>query len=188
MLQKLILAPSKFLNKVIFRLNNVIIGTGSIINGFLLIKNKGNFEIGSGFKANSSSLKNVIGGDTRCSFVINNNASIVIGDNVKISNSAFYSNSSIKIEDDVMIGGSCRFWDSDFHSIDPQIRLQTPNEHYISKPITIKKNAFIGGGSIILKGVTIGENSVVGAGSVVSKSIPDNEIWAGNPAKFIKKL
>ncbi|MCK5843786.1 MAG: hypothetical protein KAG97_03700 [Victivallales bacterium] len=37
-------------------------------------------------------------------------------------------------------------------------------------------------------GVFIGENSVVGAGSVVVKSIPANEIWAGNPAKFIKKL
>ena len=47
---------------------------------------------------------------------------------------------------------------------------------------------FIGGGSIILKGVTIGERAVVGAGTVVTKDIPAGEIWAGNPARFIRKL
>ena len=38
------------------------------------------------------------------------------------------------------------------------------------------------------RGVTIGKNSVVAAGSVVVKSIPDNEVWGGNPAKFIKGI
>jgi len=27
---------------------------------------------------------------------------------------------------------------------------------------------------------------VVGAGSVVFQSIPDEQIWAGNPAKYVK--
>ena len=36
--------------------------------------------------------------------------------------------------------------------------------------------------------MTIGENSIVGAGSVVTKSSPANEIWTGNPAKFIRKI
>ncbi|WP_103192495.1 acyltransferase [Formosa algae] len=46
----------------------------------------------------------------------------------------------------------------------------------------------MGASSIILKGVTIGENSIIGAGSVVTKSVPCNEIWGGNPAKFIRKI
>lgn len=51
--------------------------------------------------------------------------------------------------------------------------------------VEIKDNAFIGANTVI--SVTIGRNAVVGAGSVVTKDIPDNEIWGGNPAHFIKK-
>lgn len=40
----------------------------------------------------------------------------------------------------------------------------------------------------LLCGISIGENSMIGAGSVVTKSIPDNELWYGNPARFVKKL
>ena len=54
--------------------------------------------------------------------------------------------------------------------------------------ITIKDGAFIGANSIISKPVTIGEYSIVGSGSVVTKDIPPYEIWAGNPARFIKKI
>lgn len=46
----------------------------------------------------------------------------------------------------------------------------------------------MGAHTIILKGVHIGKGAVIGAGSVVTKNIPENEIWAGNPAKFIKKV
>lgn len=52
--------------------------------------------------------------------------------------------------------------------------------------ITVKDGVFIGCKSIILPGVTIGKNSIIGAGSVVTKDVGDNEVWAGNPAKFIK--
>lgn len=51
----------------------------------------------------------------------------------------------------------------------------------------IKRNAFIGIGKIIIKPVTIGERAIVGAGSIVTKNIPDDEVWAGNPARFIRK-
>ena len=53
--------------------------------------------------------------------------------------------------------------------------------------IVLKEGCFIGCGSIICNPVTIGNNAIVGAGSVVTKSIPPYEIWAGNPAHFIKK-
>ena len=39
-----------------------------------------------------------------------------------------------------------------------------------------------------MPGVTIGQNSVIGAYSFVTKNIPDNELWYGIPAKFVKKI
>ena len=158
------------------------------INGKLVIFCKGKISIGKKTKINSSKFKNVIGGDTRTSFVVKKGAKLVIGENVKISNSAFYCAESITIGNNVMIGGSTKIWDTDFHSLDPAKRLENPNEGYNTRPVIIHDNAFIGGFSIILKGTEIGENSVIGAGSVVSGTIPPNEIWAGNPAKFVKKV
>lgn len=68
------------------------------------------------------------------------------------------------------------------HFIDPN------SGEYTSGEVRIKEGAFIGAGSIITKPVTIGKGAIVGAGSIVTKNIPDNEVWAGNPAHFIKKI
>ena len=57
-----------------------------------------------------------------------------------------------------------------------------------NEPVFIADNVFIGAHVTVLKGVTIGENSIIGACSVVTKHVPANEIWAGNPARFIKKI
>lgn len=54
--------------------------------------------------------------------------------------------------------------------------------------ITIKNNVHIGMNTIIMPGVTIGNNVIVGCGAIVTKDIPDNEIWAGVPAKFITTI
>lgn len=56
----------------------------------------------------------------------------------------------------------------------------------ITAPIKVGDNVYIGVRSIILPGVTIGNNCIVAAGSIVSKDIPDNSVFGGVPAKFIK--
>lgn len=80
-------------------------------------------------------------------------------------------------------------YDTEFHSLDPLSQTSKEDFQYRKKaPVIIKDNAFIGAFSIILKGVIIGENSIIGAGSIVTHSVPDNQIWAGNPAKFIRDI
>lgn len=59
--------------------------------------------------------------------------------------------------------------------------------HWEYGNIVIGDGVFIGARTVLAKPCNIGANSIVGAGSVVTKDIPDNEIWAGNPARFIKK-
>ena len=47
---------------------------------------------------------------------------------------------------------------------------------YITKPIIIEDDVWIGGNVVILKGVTIGKGSVIAAGTVVTKDIPPHTI------------
>ena len=56
--------------------------------------------------------------------------------------------------------------------------------------ITLGDHVTIGAKSIIIgsgdRSIHIGSGAVIAAGSVVVKDVPSGEIWAGNPAKFIK--
>lgn len=52
--------------------------------------------------------------------------------------------------------------------------------------VTIEEDAFIGCNVTICSAVTIGKGAIVGAGSVVTKDIPPYQVWAGNPARYIK--
>ncbi|GIQ58588.1 CatB-related O-acetyltransferase [Flavobacterium collinsii] len=51
----------------------------------------------------------------------------------------------------------------------------------------VGNDVWIGDNVMIKAGVTINNGVVIGMGSIVTKDIPPYEIWAGNPAKFIKK-
>ena len=65
---------------------------------------------------------------------------------------------------------------------------ETNENCYSQGDVIIKKYAYIGCNTVICKPVTIGENVIVGAGSIITKDIPDNQVWAGNPARYIKNV
>lgn len=52
-------------------------------------------------------------------------------------------------------------------------------------PILVGNGAWICADAFIAPGVTIGHGAIVGARAVVTKDIPENQIFVGNPAKFI---
>jgi maltose O-acetyltransferase len=56
------------------------------------------------------------------------------------------------------------------------------------KPISIGKDAWVGGSVVICPGVSIGDRSVIGAGSVVTNDIPSDVFAAGNPCKVIRSI
>ena len=132
---------------------------------------------------------NPMGCYQKCTFFVDRNAELIIGNNVGISQAALICHKYISIGDDVKIGGGVCIYDTDFHSLNPEIRKSSDDlKMRIEKPVIIENSVFIGAQSIILKGVTIGKNSIIGAGSVVTKNVPANQIWAGNPARFIKNI
>jgi acetyltransferase-like isoleucine patch superfamily enzyme len=164
-------------------------GKPRFLHGRIYVENKGAIQIGNSFSANSGRDFNPIGGDTILRFMVSTrNAVLVIGDNVGISNATIVCYNRIEIGNDVIIGGGAKIWDTDFHSLDAQIRNSDFDNDIRTTPVKIGNNVFIGSGAFILKGVTIGENSIIGAGSVVARDVPANEIWAGNPAKFIRSI
>lgn len=180
----------KFRCLLIFKGNNVKYQNFRT-NGvpYIMVALKGTFSIGNNFAMNNGIKGNPIGCYDRCTFFVDRGASLVIGDNVGISQAAIVCHQGITIGNHVKIGGGAKIYDTDFHSLDPAIRAGKEDRNHRAKAeVIIKDNAFIGAFSIILKGVTIGENSIIGAGAVVAKSVPDNQIWAGNPAKFIRNI
>ena len=89
-----------------------------------------------------------------------------------------------------MVGGGTCIYDTDFHSINSYDRRITKidKKNASKEAVNIEDNVFIGAHTTILKGVKIGKNSIIGSCSLVSKEIPPNEVWGGNPSKFIKKI
>lgn len=173
---------------LLLKRNKVVVGEQFAVHGLLKIMNAGKISMGDRVTINSGMYFNPVGGANRTVLATESGASIHIGNHCGISHSLLYAAEGITIEDNVLIGGGCSICDTDFHPIDYEIRMTYGRKMKKSKPILIKEGAFIGMNSIILKGVTIGKHSIVGAGSVVTKDVPDNEIWAGNPARFVKSL
>ena len=59
--------------------------------------------------------------------------------------------------------------------------------YYASKHTVIENDVWIGDGCHIKAGVHLSTGCVIGMGSVLTKDVGPYEIWAGNPAKLIRK-
>lgn len=180
-----------FICIILFYVNNIqfnkVTSTGI---PYISVARGGKCTIDNNLRMHNSLSGNPIGRPQRCVFFVDKGATLTIGKNVGISSTALVSHLSITIGNNVKIGGGVCIYDTDFHALDALKRSDKENDRKFkhNMPVIIGDNVFIGAHSTILKGVTIGANSIIGACSVVTKNIPENEIWAGNPAKFIKAI
>lgn len=103
-----------------------------------------------------------------------------IGDRVKIMDNSHITGNMI-IEDDVFISVLVS------STNDNTMGRKEYNKDLVIGP-HIKKGVTIGASSILLPNILIGENCLVGAGSIVTKNIPDNQVWIGSPARYIREI
>ena len=91
----------------------------------------------------------------------------------------------VTIGDNTMIGPNTAIY-AVGHPIHPEPRVAGRIDY--GQAVTIGKNVWIGGNSVINPGVHIGDNSVIGSGSVVTRDIPANVVAAGNPCRVIRPI
>jgi UDP-2-acetamido-3-amino-2,3-dideoxy-glucuronate N-acetyltransferase len=121
----------------------------------------------------------IIGENCNINFNVFIENDVIMGDNVTVK-SGVQLWDGLRISNNVFIGPNVTFINDNYPRSKeyPSIFLQTK----------LLEGASIGAGAIILGGITIGKNAMIGAGSIVTKDVPDNELWVGSPAKFVKKL
>lgn len=112
-------------------------------------------------------------------------STIVMGDRTFINHRCYIDNSErIIIEDDVCIADNVmlRTTTHDVGESDRRVG------HTCRKaPIRIGRGSWLCGGCQVLPGVTIGEGCVIAAGAIVTKDCEPDWLYAGVPAKRIKK-
>ena len=187
---------SRFLNFLLIRFllafNKVDYQPDLKTNGLPVIRihKTGCMQIGNRFRINNGKHHNQIGRQQPCYFIVGKSARLIIGNNVAMSGVAIVALLEVSIGNNVKIGGNTVIYDSDFHSLNFRIRQDDDRDinERKNRKVCIGSDVFIGAHSIILKGVRIGDKAIIGSGSVVTKDVPENQVWAGNPARFIREL
>lgn len=113
---------------------------------------------------------------TKYNYIVQYPEGLKLGKNFDIGTFTYINaKNGVEIQDNVQIGSHCSIYS--ISTIDNK-----------KGSVTLKKNCKIGTHSTIMPNVTVGENSVIAAYSFVNVKIPMNELWAGVPAQFKRKL
>jgi acetyltransferase-like isoleucine patch superfamily enzyme len=130
-----------------------------------------------------------IGDNTKIGSFVEIQKNAIVGKNCKISSHSFICE-GVTIGDNCFIGHNVTFINDNYpRAVNLDGELETEKDWLGRFVKTIIDNEVsIGSSATILGGVTIGSRSIIGAGSVVTKNVPPDQIWAGNPAKFIRRV
>lgn len=190
--RKALLLISRPWNALKFKVQGARIGAGARIEGKVVLRLAGSasFEAGKRLHVTGGRTANRIARNLSACISAGDGAGILIGDGVGISSSCIWALERIEIGSHANIGADCIIMDHDAHSLEASHRRDSREDrsHIATAPVLIGNDVLLGARCIVLKGVTIGDGSIVGAGSVVTRDIPAGEIWAGNPARFLRKI
>lgn len=110
-----------------------------------------------------------------------------------LGNHCFFNiNSSITCVESITIGDNCKFGnnlvivDHD-HNFKPSENFTATNPEFISSPISIGNNVWVGADVVILRGALIGDKCVIAAGSIVRGIVPDGTIFVQKRATELKE-
>jgi acetyltransferase-like isoleucine patch superfamily enzyme len=129
-------------------------------------------------------------------FAIGPDAQIIIGNGCYFSNVILLCDLEIRIGNHVMIGWNTCIADTDFHPLDPQLRIDdaiacSPLAQGVKRPpvqcrpVSIGSNVYIGPAVTLLKGVNIGDGAWIEPGSLVTRDVPAGARVIGNPAQIV---
>lgn len=90
---------------------------------------------------------------------------------------------SVEIQDHVLIAPRVFITDSD-HVVEPDV-FTSASPRFVSAPVVIEHNCWLGVNVTILKGVRVGHHSVVGANTVVVRDVPPFSTVVGTAGRVL---
>lgn len=126
---------------------------------------------------------------------MNSNSQLTLGKKVRVHSGSkikVRKNAKMEIQSGVKVNYNCIFVAKDrifigegtefgpgvlIYDHDHDYKNGLKKENFLTAPITIGKNCWIGANTIILRGTTIGNNCVIGAGSIVKGRIEENTVF-----------
>lgn len=102
-----------------------------------------------------------------------------VGDDCWIGEECWIDNlTTVRIGSNVCVSQGAYFCTGNHDWSDPHFGLRV-------EPIALGEGAWAGAKSLLTPGTVLGDYAVAAAGAVVRGSIPDFEVYAGNPAQFV---
>ena len=128
-----------------------------------------------------------IGDRTKIGPFVEIQRNVSIGVDCKISSHTFICE-GVHIGNRVFVGHNVTFINDMFPRATRQDGALQSDDDWTVVMTHIDDGASLGSSVTVLAGVRIGARAMIGAGSVVTKDIGPDEIWAGNPARFVRRV
>jgi carbonic anhydrase/acetyltransferase-like protein (isoleucine patch superfamily) len=104
-----------------------------------------------------------------------------------------YNGISPRIAEDAFVAANCSIIGDDVHSLKQGTyigREVTVGHMALIHAATLEDGAFVGMGAIVLDGAVVEGGALLAAGALLApgKRVPRGELWAGRPARLVRKL